>query len=222
MWKKLRQPLSAAQMAGAVAVVLIGSAVFYGVYRGTAALWHRYLVARSIPEALAGIRKQRQELITIIETYKRQLGYYPPMFTLPGSDHGKINPLCYELLGVQYEPTRSEFHIRITKDPLSSGEAQKYFNSRWFSNLVVYPTVPTNYLANRTLAVSMMTPEADLFGLGLSYTDFLTDKFWDDYQFSAWRYATNPAEHNPGKFDLWVELTVAGQHVTIGNWPEVQ
>jgi hypothetical protein len=222
MWKKLRQPLSVAQMAGTVAVVLIIGAALYGAYSGVAALWHRHLLTRSIPKALAGIRKQRQELIAIIETYKGHFGYYPPMFTPPGPEHGKINPLCYELLGVQFEPARSEFHIRISKDPLSMQEAQKYFNCRSFSNSIVYPNMPTNYLANRALAVSMMTSEADLYGLGVTFTDFTAEQFWGDYQFSPWRYAINPAEHNPGKFDLWVEVTVAGQHYTIGNWPQVQ
>jgi hypothetical protein len=222
MWKKLRQPLSAAQMAGAVAVVLLIGGAFYGVYAGAAALWHRHLLVRSIPRALAGIRKQREEVIAILETYKRQFGSYPPMFTRAGPDRGKINPLCYELLGVRFEPKRAEYYIPITKDALTVDEAQKYFNSPSFTNCLVYPKAPTNFLANRALAVAMMSNEADLYGLGLSYTDFTSEDFWSDYQFSPWRYATNPAEHNPGRFDLWVEVTVAGRHFTLGNWPQVQ
>jgi hypothetical protein len=39
---------------------------------------------------------------------------------------------------------------------------------------------------------------------------------------TPWRYPTNPAEHNPDKSDLWIEVNVAGKHFTIGNLPEVK
>jgi len=209
-------------MAGAVAVVLLAGATLYGLYCGAAALWHRHRLERTIPDALSGIRKQRQELIAIIERYKGQFGYYPPMAIGPGAERGKINPLCYELLGVQFDPSRAEYHIPITKDALSVDETQKYFNSRAFSNCFVYPKVPTNFLANRALGVAMMTREADLYGVGVNYTELTSDEFWGDYEFSPWRYSSNPAAHNPDKFDLWVEVKVAGRHFTIGNWPQVQ
>jgi len=35
---------------------------------------------------------------------------------------------------------------------------------------------------------------------------------------SPWRYAADPAEHNKGRFDLWIEVDVLGQHFLIGNW----
>jgi hypothetical protein len=82
--------------------------------------------------------------------------------------------------------------------------------------------LPTNFLANRPLAITPLTKEADVFGIGLSYTEFTLESFWEDFEFTPWRYVTNPAEHNPGKFDLWVEVNVAGKHFTIGNWPEVK
>jgi hypothetical protein len=210
------------QLACAVVVVLLVGGATYGVYWETATLWHRHVLERSIPVLLAGTRSQRNALVGVIEAYKSKFGYYPPMYTPPGRNRGEVNPLSYELLGVQFQTNHSEFHIPVTKDPLSLEEAQKYFNSRWFSNCLTFPMIPTNFLANRALAITPMTKNGDVVGVGVTYTDFTPEGFWEDYRFSAWRYVTNPAEHNPGKFDLWVEVTVAGKHFTIGNWGETQ
>ena len=209
-------------MAGATTAILLTGVIVYGAYRGVTTVWHQQQLERTIPAALAGVRAQREVLVGIIEEYKARFGYYPPMSTPPGPSRGIVNPLCYELLGVRYDPKHAEFHIPITKDGLSTNEVQKYFNTGWFSNCMVSPTLPTNFLANRPVPVQPMIQEAELFGIGLTYTDFTPEPFWADYDFSAWRYATNPAQHNPNKFDLWVDVNVAGKHFTIGNWPEVK
>jgi hypothetical protein len=222
MWKRLREPLSARQMAGATALVLLAMAAVYGLYSAVAWGWHRHVVESSIPGALAGMRTQREELVKVIESYKSAFGYYPPMFTPGGPGRGVFNPLCYELLGVRFDPRTKEFHIPITKDGLSISEVQKYFNTQWFSNCLSFPTTPTNFLANRALAVTPLSNDADIFGVSLSYTDFTPESCWTDFDFTPWRYTTNPAQHNPGRFDLWVEVNVVGKHFTIGNWPEVQ
>ena len=222
MLKKLRQPLSAKQTALAVAALLVAAGALFGLYRGLSTAWHRHMLERSIPSVLAGARSQRDTLIALIESYKTHFGYYPPMFTTSGPTRGIINPLAYELLGVRFNTNTAQFYIPVTKDGLSIGEAKKYLNTQSFSNCVTFPAIATNFLANRALSVSPMTREADLFGVALSYTEFTPEEFWTDYDLSPWRYATNPAEHNPGKFDLWVEIGVNGKHFTIGNWPEVR
>jgi hypothetical protein len=84
------------------------------------------------------------------------------------------------------------------------------------------PNFPTNFLLNRPLTCGPLTRGAEAFGVAVSYTEITSEAFWDDFECTTWHYATNPAEHNPGKFDLWVEVTVAGNHFTIGNWPAVQ
>src|SRR5260370_42221576 len=99
MWKRLGQPLSGKQMAVVVLLVLLAAGAVYGLYCGVAALWHRRMAEQSIPAALAGLRKQRDELIDLIESYKTHFGYYPPLYSGPGQTRGQLNPLCYELLG---------------------------------------------------------------------------------------------------------------------------
>jgi hypothetical protein len=222
MWKTLRQPLSPKQLVTVVALLLLMTGLLYGLYRGIAAIWHRGMLERSIPAALAGVRAQREALVGAIETYKSHFGYYPPMFTGRGPERGVLNPLCYELLGVRFDQRRHEFFIPTTKDALSVDEVQKYFNMRFFSNCLVFPDFPTNFLSNRPLSFSPLVKDADVFGVGLGYTEFTPESFWEDFEYSPWRYATNPAEHNPGKYDVWVEVKVAGKQFTIGNWPEVR
>jgi hypothetical protein len=222
MWKRLGQPLSAKQMVAVTLALLLAGCAVYGLYCGVASIWHRQMVKRSIPDALAGIRAQREILIGLIEKYRTQFGYYPPLFTSAGPARGIMNPLCYELIGVQFDNKRAEFHIPATKDPMSMDEAQRYFNVRWFSNCLALPNAPTNFLANRGMPVQPITHDAEVFGVGLPYTEFTPETCWYDYEISPWRYLTNPAEHNRGKFDLWVDVSVAGKHFTIGNWPEVK
>jgi hypothetical protein len=222
MWKRLGQPLSGKQMAAVVALVLLASAAVYGLYLGIAGLWHHRMLEQSIPAALAGVRAQRDELASVIEAYKAHFGYYPPLYTSLGQNRGILNPLCYELLGTRYETNRRAFSIPITKDGLSVDEAQKYFNVHSFSNCLSYPSLPTNFLSNRALTTAPLGNDTDAFGVGVIYTEIIAQPFWEDFEFTTWRYTTNPAEHNPGKFDLWVEMMVAGKHFIIGNWPEVK
>ncbi len=209
-------------MVAVVALVLLASATVYEIYRGIAGLWHRRLVEQAIPAALAGARTQRDALMAVIESYKAHFGYYPPLYTGPGPARGVVNPLCYELLGSRYEPKHKEFQIPITKDGLSVDEAQKYFNAHSFSNCLSFPNLPTNFLYNRGIATEPLGNGIEAFGVGVNYTDFIVEQFWQDFEFTTWRYTTNPAEHNPGKFDLWVDIIVAGKHFSIGNWPEVR
>jgi len=82
--------------------------------------------------------------------------------------------------------------------------------------------VPTNFLANRPIPISPLVKDEDVFGLGVGYTAFTPQEFWEDFEFTSWRYATNPAQHNPGKFDLWIEVNVAGKHFIVGNWDGVK
>src|SRR5690348_14521887 len=115
MWNRLRQPLSLKQMVGATILVLLAGASVYGAYLGVCATVHRWQLQKRIPAALDGIRAEREDLIRIIQSYKNHFGYYPPMFTKDGPEHGVVNPLCYELLGVRRDPKTRDFYIPVTK-----------------------------------------------------------------------------------------------------------
>src|SRR5690349_9270814 len=156
MWKRLGQPLSVKGAVIATALVLLAGATVYGLYAGVGALWHYRLVVRSIPAALDGVRKQRAEMIQIIEQYKRHFGYYPPLLTPAGPDRGLVNPLCYELLGTGFNPQRKEFRIPTSKDTLSVSEVQKYFHMLSFSNCLEFPLIATNFLTDHALSVTML------------------------------------------------------------------
>jgi hypothetical protein len=222
MWKSLGKPLSGKQMAVTVGVLVVVAGVGDELYRGIASLWHRHLLERAIPTALSGVRSQRDDLIAAIESYKSQFGYYPPLYTVPGPARGVLNPLCYELLGSRFNAKDSQFYIPVTKDGLARDDVQKLFNTHSFSNCLAFPTTPTNFLANRPLTCAPLAKGSDALGVTVSFTEITPAWFWEDFEFSPWRYTANPAGHNPGKFDLWVEVDVAGKHFTIGNWPEVK
>jgi len=222
MWKRLGHSLSPKEIVAVVLGLTVAAGLLYGCYWAVATFMHRRAIERAIPDVLAGLRNQEQMMVDAIESYKKQLGYYPPLLTNPGPERGLLNPLCYELLGVRFESKTAQFYISGSKDGLSKDEAQKYFNANSFSNCLPFPTQPTNFLANKPFPITPLFRDAELFGIGVGYTEFTPQELWEDFEFTPWRYVTNPALHNPGTFDLWIEVNVAGKHFTIGNWPEVK
>ena len=219
MRNKFKEPLPAKQVPVVVLIVLLTAAAVYGSYRGLAALWHRHKLEQTIPASLAGVRAEMATLSSLIENYKGRFGYYPPLLTPPGSARGVLNPLCYELMGSRYAPKSKAFYIPATKDALTAQDVEKYFSMASFSNCLASPNAPTNFLANRALPVQPLEPGSGLFGIGLTYTEFVPEDFWGDYEFSPWRYATSPAQHNPGKFDIWVQQVSGSNPVQITKGP---
>jgi hypothetical protein len=89
------------------------------------------------------------------------------------------------------------------------------FNMLSFSNSILAPEWPTNFLDGLGF---VGLPGNDAILLSSSVPDGISEDLTDDFVTTTWRYAADPAEHNKGKFDIWMELTVLNQHFVIRNW----
>ncbi|HTI70258.1 MAG TPA: hypothetical protein VMF06_09840 [Candidatus Limnocylindria bacterium] len=200
----------------AIALVLALVAAFAG-----RVLWHRLAVQKAVPQELAALRASRQDLSEIIESYRRQRGYYPPSSQLPGGQDGVLNPLFYELEGTRHKASEHTYNLPTTKDPVTQANLKEWFGLEGLSNSLPMPEWPTNFTSGHALGFRTVRDDTEV--LGLEPNDAVrTEDLVDDLVVSTWRYRTGPGIHNTGKFDIWVEMDALGKHYTIGNWPGVE
>jgi hypothetical protein len=214
------------QLSGKQALVwifwlLILGGIGYGGYLLFKTVHHRQGVDRAVPVVLAAMRGQRQALADAIAAYRLHLGFYPPAGK-GGSASGLVNPLFYELSGTRRDETRQRVFDPTQKEPIQVAEMEKIFGMERFSNSLPFPNWPTNFLADKQLSKKSLFPGGETFGVGLNESGAVPDDAVDDFKISPWRYTTAPAVHNPGQFDLWIELDVRGRHYVVGNWPAVE
>jgi hypothetical protein len=215
--KLKNQALSPSQGVAVVAGLLVMGAGVYGLYHIAAESWHRRGVTAAIPSYLDGVKAQRDSLAQAIEKYHSQFGFYPPNHATNLVGRALVNPLYYELTGTRWNSNLQSFGLPTTKDPVKPALLLKNFNLASFSNSLPFPSWPTNFLEHLGLAG---TEENEVIMVNSPIPDGVDEKFNDDFSASTWRYAADPAEHNKGKFDLWIELDVLGQHLVVNNWDD--
>jgi hypothetical protein len=217
-----KRQLTARQSIGVVVLILLVGALGYGAYAAGASFLHRRAVRAAIPKYLDGLRVQRDQLAKSIERYRAQFGFYPPNHAKNGPERAKLNPLYYELMGTLWVTNYQAFRLSSTKDMLKLERALAAFNMSSFSNSLPAaspPLWPTNFIENLGF---LSHKDDDVLLLRSPPPDAVDDAVQEDFNPSTWRYAADPSEHNPGKYDLWIELEVLGQHHVIGNWDAVR
>ncbi len=172
------------------------------------------------------VRKAQTELIEMesaIENYKTKLGFYPPSDPAnPGT-----NSLYYELSGCNlvnngatYQTLSGDAQMPVSAvqpvfgvggilnaaKPNSDAEVQK--GTRFLSGLK----------PGQFLQIAISSPVCTNTVLGSSTEGPL---MWPDgsgKSINPWRYKSAGTLHNPGSFDLWINVTVRNQTYTICNW----
>ncbi len=210
--------LTGGQTAGVLLALLLLAVSGYGLYLVVERLWHQRAVRAAIPKYLEGLRAQREELSRAIERYHAQFGFYPQDRST-NAERALVNPLYYELAGTRWHPDLGTFGLPTTKDPVKPEMMVKRFGMAAFSNALVSPAWPTNFIEGGGLTGR---EEGEVVLVSSTTPDGVDEGLSDDFVTTAWRYAANPAEHNEGRFDIWLELTVLDQHFTIGNWEGVR
>jgi hypothetical protein len=197
-----------------VLVAAIGASV-YGIYLLIAQALHRKAVAAAVPKYVEALTADREKITAALERYRKQFGFYPRNLGTNLANRAVENPLYYELVGTRWETNLHAFRLPTTKDPVTVEMMLRAFNSAAFSNRVEAPNWPTNFIEGARLAgreindvIVVLSPGAEDIEQSVS----------NDIDISPWRYVADPAEHNQGKFDLWVELEALGQKYTIKNW----
>ncbi len=208
--------LSPFQTLGWVAGLALAGVVVYFISAGIGAAWHRRKVHAAIPKYLDGLRAQRNRLASAIQQYHHRFGFYPQNHS-PKADRALLNPLYYELVGTRWSTNFAAFRLPTTKDTIRPDQMLKLFGSTAFSNSLAEPNAPTNFLGD--LGFSAVEQE-DVIMVNSSAPETIEDQLTEDFATTPWRYSADPAEHNKGRFDLWIELDVLDQHFLIGNWDE--
>jgi prepilin-type N-terminal cleavage/methylation domain-containing protein len=132
---------------------------------------------------------ERDALVMAIEVYKSKLGYYPQDNPKDVSNP----PLYHELTGI---PIPNAYTNTFGVLGIANINSDAGTNSR-----------PQNFVSGiKNAQFEELAPNARAYRLVYAYGKV------------PWRYnITNPT-NNPGSFDLWVEVEIAGKKEIIGNW----
>lgn len=177
------------------------------------------------------VQAELNALVTMIESYKHELGGYPP-------DHGLLsstptnqplwrirlqrNPLFYELGGAVF--TNNVFRTLTTFENVTPAQLQGYFSLNGIQNSArVARDVP--YRAGDFKASQHKKMEV----VGGDYVEMLVVPVPGPQMlpaqgggtFNGWFYdASSTNRHNRKSFDLWAEINVRGDVQVIGNWAQ--
>jgi hypothetical protein len=181
-------------------------------------------VNAAIPEVCTEVRHQRAAILNALEAYKSQFGVYPPDHLLsrnPVVVDPVTNTLLYELAGTLYRPARKTFQV-AGLEPAAVDYVTNFFGCHGFKNCSEKPEGLKTFLSKQDLAWRQLHDDPDVFVLGFNMTSETIpyELIWE-LDIGSWQYVSSTAIHNPGKFDLWIEIAHKNRKVTVGNWKEV-
>ncbi|MDB6028831.1 MAG: hypothetical protein JWM68_5054 [Verrucomicrobiales bacterium] len=163
---------------------------------------------------------QRDQLITAIEAYKKEHGFYPP----DNTNNAALPPLFYELRGGTINAgTYSGVFSNIT-----SADYLRVFGHSGIANSK--PTLdpndresekPKDHIAGvrpqqSTNILVTLSPGPDLWVM--FFTVGIESVQGGDFKTNTWRYVSSNPVHNVGHFDLWADIIIKGKPEVIGNW----
>jgi hypothetical protein len=212
---------------GAIGVVVLMAALaalgYYG-YKFVAAQFLQAKVEAALPSVCAEIRAQRATIIGAIENYKKEFGFYPRdnvVSRQPLVVNAYTNPLLYELAGTIIDDNgkvRLPGHQQASVDFL-----KQFFNTTGFVNLAASTGAVKRFFSLEKWPMRQLYDDPDVFAVGFHITSAQVppEAYWE-FDFGPWQYVSSAPVHNPGKFDLWIEVKTDKRTVVIGNWKEVE
>jgi len=205
----------------ALGVILLAGASFYawsmfGRYRENARL------VAALPRLYSEICSQRECLTRAIDAYKQSLSFYPPDHVLqqnPLTVDPLTNQLLYELVGSVREPD-GRFFEPMGYPPVSAQMLKTYFHSDHFANSVEQLEQVRHFLDSSNIIATMaihQKPDVALLAYFPSW-EGIEPELMSQIELGSWRYNQSSPVHNPGKYDLWIEIRTGLTNIVIGNW----
>ena len=175
------------------------------------------------------------QLETAIDRYKSAYGFYPPSPTIPptvGDPSSLFNQLFYELEGttgdgINYTNLDGSDIIKATDVPLAfpgmggfvnctkAGAGEDSPKARNF-----LPDLKPNQIGRN--CTNTFNGTLNTFGVTLIITSVggpdRAYKPLNVIDLNPWRYNSSSPTNNPGSYDLWVQLVIAGKTNLICNW----
>ena len=166
------------------------------------------------------------EMESAIQDYKDRLGFYPP----DNPNNPVINPLWFELVGttnngLTYVTLDASGQISIADMNAKFGR-QSFANSSTKAHGTDETGAPMSFLKNlRTPQVGeLVSPNIKILVCSVRLPSVSPSSPISGSTLNPWRYISTNPMHNPGSYDLWVDLVIGGKTYRIGNWnkqPEV-
>ncbi|MCF7668920.1 MAG: hypothetical protein K9N48_03990 [Verrucomicrobia bacterium] len=181
---------------------------------------------------ISRVESEMHKLSTAIDSYKSQFGFYPPdnSTNVPNTNiernaNPAVNPLFYELTGTVV--TNNGFLCLKHQEVISMDNVEKAFNLDGFVNSAKTLENTHNFLpelkesehshidvgAHVSVLVVPVEGPRDSNGFPL-YTDH------GGTPINPWRYVSTNPTNNPTSYDLWAEINISGEIITIGNWQQ--
>jgi hypothetical protein len=218
----LRQDVSlrsgALVIAGLLAVAGLGSLAVREARQAQV----RSRVRQAMPKVREETARELQTLMRAIEAYKSSLGCYPPDHVIsrnPPRVDVVTNALLYELLGTVHDRTNEVFYLEHL--PAIRGRlVRRFFDVDSFKNCAERPELVKPFIRmseiRSTLGVSSK-PDVALLAFFPAW-EGIEPELTQEIGLASWRYNATAPVHNPGSYDLWIEVPVSGTKVVVGNW----
>jgi prepilin-type N-terminal cleavage/methylation domain-containing protein len=178
----------------------------------------------------AQVRAQLNGLITAIDRYKSEFGYYPPDNVVSSTAvatnvNPAINQLYYELTGVIVNNQSGTFQSPNKPTTLTVANVQSVFHREGFVNAATDPKElkfqGANLKANQVKTVLIGAAEVDILVLPTPFPSGHPAAVFPGSSVNPWRYVSTNPTNNPASFDLWAEVPINNTTVRIiGNWKE--
>lgn len=176
-----------------------------------------------VKAAIKRVDTQMKAIESAIENYKANVGVYPPENpNLPA-----LNPLYYELAGT------TNVNGATVKFQSSSGIVIADVAGFFGPGVIGFVNVTTgsgdelkaskNSIGNIKPTQYLEVNNGAALGTILGITDVGPLMYTNDISkktLNPWRYTSTRATNNPGRYDLWVDVVIAGKNYRICNWSD--
>jgi prepilin-type N-terminal cleavage/methylation domain-containing protein len=182
------------------------------------------------------LKAQRDQLVTAIEGYKADLNQYPPDNAVNGRNANPIiHQLWYELSGTVSSNRGALYITADASESLTTAALRQAFNQEGLVNSVEPGQRPKGYLHG--FKKSQWT-EFNLGGAARDIELLVVPVRWPRGQSAQaplagrvpattpieklltipWSYVSTKATNNSAGFDLWVDVYLGKNRMTIANW----
>ena len=185
----------------------------------------------------ARMNSEHQKLVTAIDAYKAEMGFYPPdhadlaiLSSITATNRTRLagmNPLFYELSGAIFDNIKFVVANKEDTEAITPADLLAAFGAKGISNSarqkrdIPYKGLsfkPSEYREVDGYASSVQILMAPVDGPNNA---LFKRKGGTPGGISAWLYdCSSPYRHNPDTYDLWCEYTLGNKTVTVGNWKE--
>ena len=156
---------------------------------------------------------ERDRLITLIDTYKTKIGFYPP--------HNAANPdrnsLLYELAGA----TRTFGPSYSAANPGYVNKFQDVTSNNLFTAFGIGGVINASDDVTEVKHLLKNLKPDQFASLASGTISLVVPVDGPNGKPNPWNYLTGTnAVHNPNSYDLWVDIIAGGKTNRIANWKE--